>query len=162
MGCCSSSSKPTVVDDDIAADATAAPTSILPEKQQQVEVNSAISAQDQYGFQVDPSRAKNKQQQQHQQHTQPNQNEDPWEFLSRITKDKLLDASDVTDVNSAKNEIKLIRQYAKQLLTHLQDVNLLNSDAALGTSSHVMRMDHNVGLGNMHSPILEEDIIVEQ
>jgi hypothetical protein len=145
MGCCSSSSKPTLVDDDIA-DAAATPTSTLPERQQQVEVDSAISAQDQYGFEVDP-RAKNKQQQQQQQQTikdtQPNQNEDPWEFLSRITKDKLLDASDVIDVNSAKNEIKLIRQYAKQLLTHLQDVNLLNS-------------------GNMHSPILEEDIIVEQ
>lgn len=151
-----------MVDDDIA-DAAAAPTS-LPEKQQQVEVYRANSAQDQYGFEVDPSRAKNKQQQQQQQkHTQTNQNEDPWEFLSRITKDKLLDASDVTDVNSSKNEIKLIRQYAKQLLTHLQDINLLNSDAALGTSSHVMRMEHDdVGLGNMHNPILEEDIIVKQ
>lgn len=148
-----------MVDDDIAADAAAAPTSTLPEKQQQVEVESAILAQDQYGFEIDPSRAINKQQQQTIKHTQPFC-EDPWEFLSRITKDKLLDASDVTDVNSAKNEIKLIRQYAKQLLTHLQDANLLDSDAVLGTSSHVMRMDqHDVGL---HSPILEEDIIVEQ
>ncbi|KAK1738217.1 cAMP-dependent protein kinase [Skeletonema marinoi] len=59
--------------------------------------------------------------------------EDSWAFLHRITKDKLLDASDVKSVESGKLEITSIRRYAQQLLVHLQEVELGQS-AALGSS----------------------------
>jgi len=77
--------------------------------------------------------------------------EDSWEFLHRVTKDKLLDASDVKSVESGKMEITSIRQYAHQLLEHLQEITNLAQSAVLlgeGMDDSGVRL---MGGGGMHS-----------
>lgn len=86
------------------------------------------SNDDPFASHVHPSRKKNS-----ITKTKTNTSIDSWDFLQRITKDKLLDASDVTSVERGKTEIISIRKYAQQLLEHLQEVELGQS-AALGNS----------------------------